>query len=316
MTSKQLLRLAALLGLVLVLWGAVALASRRSEGGSERDSLIPTIDSSAVDTVAITGSADSAILVRTRDPANQWRVNGHPADTQAVGDLLKALANTGSVSELVARNPASHARLRVTDDSGKRVRIVQKGRTLVNVVAGKQTTDGEGVYLRRAGEPAVYALRGDLAAAISRSSEDWRDHTIASVTPDSVAAIEVRRGNRSYTLRRKGNSWNFASGASADSAAVAGLLANYREIKAAGFGSRAQADSLRFGRLRRAARLLDSRGAPLLSLVFDSIPSGIWVRVAEGPGKARAGGGDREPFRLDSWTADQLTPADSSLRKR
>jgi hypothetical protein len=316
MSSKQLLRLAGVLIAVLVLWGAVALASRRSEGSMERGRIVPPIDSSTVDTISLAGLGDTATLTRTRKDVAPWRVNGHAADPQVVSELLKALADTAVTAELVARNPASHARLRVTEDSGRRVRAVGQGRVLLDLIAGKRTTDWDGLYLRRTSEPEVYVVRGDLATAFARPGDEWRNHTIATITPDSVGVIEVRRGSRSYTLRRKSSGWVFASGAAADSAAVVGMLSDYRNVRAAGFGSRAQEDSLRFARPRRSARLLDRRGAPLLSLVFDSIASGIWVRAsgqAGGQADARTGG---QVYRIDTWTADRLAPADSSLRKR
>jgi hypothetical protein len=303
MSSKQLLRLAVLLGAVLMLWGAVALASRRSESKVDRQHLIPRLDTAAVDTIAITKHGDSAILVRN---GQTWRVNGHPSDAHLVTELLTALADTSASGELVAQNPASHDRLRVSTDSGKRVRVISHSRTMADLMAGKQTTDYGGIYLRRAGEPNVYAVRGTLATALGRPADEWRNHTIASTAPESVTTIDIRRGSRSYGLRRKGSGWTFASGTAADSAAVSGLLANYRDIKAAGFSSKSQEDSLKSARPRRTARLLNQRGAPVLSLTFDSLASGIWVRHDSG-GPA---------YRLESWTADQLTPADSTLRKR
>jgi hypothetical protein len=305
MSSKQLLRLALLLATVLVLWGAVALASRRSEGKSESAKLIPPIDTSKIDTIAITRAGDSAILARRRAAGSGWQVNGFPADAGLITDLLAALADTLVTGELVARNPASHERLRITADSGRRVRVVSGSRTVVDLIAGKHTTDFGGIYLRRTGSPEVYAVRGSLSTALGRQSDEWRNHAIASIAPDSVAMIDIRRGTRTYSLRRKGSRWSFASGASADSAAVSGLLTSYRDLKAAGFSNQAQEDSLKKARPRRTARLLDQRGKPVLSLTFDSLASGIWVRHdSGGPG-----------YRLDSWTADRLTPADSMLRK-
>jgi hypothetical protein len=320
MSSKQLLRLAAMLAIVLALWGVVALASRRSDDGAAGAPIIPKADTSTVDSIVMAGPADTAVLARGSDSAAGWRVNGHRADQRAVTELLKAIHDSAVAADIVARNPASHVRLRVTEDSGRRVRIVQGKRALVNLVAGKQTTDWDGIYVRQAGQPSVYVVRGVLATALARPADEWRDHTIASIPPDSVAAIEIRKGPRSYTLRRKGSGWVFGSGAAADSAAVAGLLANYREVKATGFATARQADSLRFGRLRRQARLLGKGGAPLLTLEFDSLASGIWVRVQPNERPARTGGGNTpgagigEVYRMDSWTAEQLAPPDSALR--
>jgi hypothetical protein len=313
MSSKQLLRLAGVLALVLVLWGAVALASRQSDGGAEHGELLPDIDSSAVDSVVLSSTADTVRLVRAGKGRAEWQVNGKPADPKIVADLLGALKTSKGSAELVARNPASHARFRITEDSAKRLRIVQGGRTSVTLLAGKQSPEWDGIYVRRAGDPAVYVVRGGLAPALSREAEDWRDHTIAKIAVDSVSAIEVRRGRSSYTLRRQNKEWVFQSGRAGDSTAVANLLSRYREIKAAGFGTKAQLDSLRFDRPRRSARLLDQRGKPILGLVFDSISSGTWVRRSEDQTGRNTSG---EVYRIDDWTADQLTPPDSTLRKR
>jgi uncharacterized protein DUF4340 len=306
MSSKQLIRLAVLLATVLVLWGAVALASRHSEGKSESARLVPPFDTSSVDTIAITKPGDSAIVARSRETSRGWRVNGFPAEAPLITGLLTALADTSVYAELVARNPASHERLRVSTDSGRRVRVISRGKTLADLIAGKPTADYGGIYLRQTGKPEVYAVRGDLATALGRQSDEWRNHSIVAIAPESVATIDLRRGRRSYSLRRKGSGWVFGSGAAADSAAVSAMLTSYRDLKAAGFSTKAQEDSLKRAQPRRTARLLDRRGSPVLSLTFDSIASGIWVRHDSGGAS----------YRLDSWTADRLTPDDSIFRKR
>jgi hypothetical protein len=310
MSSKQLLRLVMVLAAALLLWGAVALASRRTESGSELRSILPKIDTSAIDTIVFAAPADTAVLVRSRGKAG-WQANGHAAESQNVADLLRGLADTEQTPELVARSPSSHARLRVSDDSGRRVRVISRGKTVADLVAGKQSVETGGVYLRKSGAPEVYVLSGTLANALGRSGDEWRNHSIAQVTPDSVAALAISRGGKSYSLKRRGTSWSFASGAPADSAKVAALLTSYRDVKASGFGTKAQQDSLR-GQPRRTARLLDRRGSPLLSLTFDSTTSGLWVRVTPPLPGETAG----EAYRLEEWTADQLTPPDSSLKKR
>jgi hypothetical protein len=306
MSSKQLLRLLALLAAVVLLWGAVALASRRSDEGSAE--VISKVDTAAIDSMVLVAPGDTNVIRRGPKPGG-WQVNGHAADSQAMSQTLEALASP-MAADLVARNPSSHARLRVTEDSGRRVRVLGQGRALVDVLAGKQSSEGGGVYLRRANQPEVYVIRGELSTALTRPGDEWRDRTIASVPRDSVARIEISRGKRSYSLRRREGRWVLGSGAPADSAAVAGLLSSYGKLEAAGFAGKSQRDSLRFDRRRRSARLFDAAGKPLLSLVFDSIGSGIWVRVEQQGSRAT------ESYRLDSWTADQLTPPDSTLRKR
>jgi Domain of unknown function (DUF4340) len=311
MSAKQLARLALVLAAALLLWGAVALASKRNQEGTAHSTLLPRIDTSAVDSVVITGPRDSAILVRASKGTKGWLVNGKPTEQAAVADLLKGLADTAQSPELVAQSPASHARLRVSADSGRRVRVVQHGRTVADLIAGKQTLENDGIYLRRTGAPEVYVLRSGLASALGHSADDWRNHRIAGVVPDSVSAIQISRGGKSYSLKRQGSQWVFASGAPADSAKVAELLSSYRDVKASGFGSPTLQDSLRSAKPKRTARLLNRQGTPLLSLVVDSTASGIWVRMNPGTGTDATG----EAYRLESWTADQLTPADTTLRQ-
>jgi hypothetical protein len=53
-------------------------------------------------------------------------------------------------------------------------------------------------------------------------------------------------------------------------------------------------------------RLLATAGRPLLALSMDSTAAGIWVRRE----------GDPVTYRLDTWTVNGLTPADSTLRKK
>jgi hypothetical protein len=86
---------------------------------------------------------------------------------------------------------------------------------------------------------------------------------------------------------------------------VASLLNRFSDLEAAGFATPAQADSASFAHPARTVRLLAKGDRPLLALSMDSTAGGFWVRRA----------GDADTYRLDSWTVNDLTPADSTLRK-
>lgn len=303
MTSTQLARLAMILGALLLLWGAVSLARRGSRGLSDSDRFaLPAIASDSVDSVVITRAADTVRLAR-RDSAH-WTVNGHPASHRAVQGLFDALADTARRTELVGARTASHRGFGVDSAKGTRVRLVRSDSTLVDLVQGNRGPSLDGGYFRLAGDSAVYLVRGNLAEALEQSSEEWRDRRIAGVAPDSIALVEVSRGRRAYTVRRDGPAWSLVPGGRADSAAVAELLSAYREVEAADFASRAEADSAQFARPDRRVRLLGKDGTPLMSLAFDSTATGFWVRAA----------GDSTVYRVDTWSADRLTPPDSTLK--
>ncbi len=303
MSPKQLARVAMALGTLLLLWGAASLARRGSSGPSAADHFaIPAIASDRADSILINRPADTTRLVR-RD-STTWLANGHKASATAVSGLFSALGDTARSTELVATRPASHARLGVDSAKGTTIRIVRGDSTLLELIQGNRGPSLDGGYFRHRGDSAVYMVSGDLAQALDRSSDEWRDRRIGGVARDSVSRIEVQRGRRAYVLRREDKSWKMASGGAVDSTAVTALLTAYADVEAAGFATRAQADSAAFGRPDRKAALLRADGTPLLALAFDSTATGFWVRAA----------GDSTVYRLDTWNADRLTPADSTLK--
>ncbi len=304
MSGKQLARLAVVLVVLLLLWGAAALARRREAVDTADHFKLPKISRHQVDSVRIARAGDTTVLVRL-DSAT-WRVNGHPASSTAVNDLLVALEDSAPAAELIAERPASHAGLGVDSAGGARVQILAKGKVLADLVSGRRTRDLDGGYLRYAGKNETYAVQGRLAEMFGRNSDDWRDHRIAAVPGDSVGSVEVTRGHRSYTLKRDGKAWALAPGGKADSAAVAGLLGALSQVEATGFANGAQADSAKFTPAERRIRVLRKNGTPLLTLLFDSTASGFWVRPDTG----------RTIYRMESWTADRLTPADTMVKSR
>jgi hypothetical protein len=301
-SARQLVKIAILFGVLLLLWGAAALARHRESAPATADRFtFPPIARTGVDSVVIARPTDTVVLVR-RDTV--WTANGHPASSAALGDLFTALADTAPASELVAERRASQTGLGLDSVGGTRVRIFGKGRTLADVVAGHRTPDLGSIYLRRSGQDVSYLVRGGVAAALDRSGSEWRDRRIGGVPAESIATVQVSRGAHGYTLRRSAGRWSFVPGGTADSGAVASLLGSYRTIEAAGFASAAQADSAHFERPDRRVRLLRPDGTPLLGLLFDSTASGFWLR----PDTART------VYKVESWTADRLAPPDSSLR--
>lgn len=303
MSPRQLTRLAALLAAALVLWGVLAIA-RRAPADAVPTLAMPRVDTAAVDTVVLTRHGDSARLVRVA--AKQWQVNGHPAASDAVAGLLRGLADTTGWTEQVAESRTSQPRFGVSEDSGQHVRVVAHGRTVLDVVTGHQTADYGGIYLRRTGGDATYALHGGLAEAVTRGLDDWRDKHIVAVAPDSVATVTLERAGRSYTLHRSGPTWHFGSGGLADSSAVASLLSQFRDLSAVGFATPAQADSITFARTAPHVRLARANGTALASLAFDSTAGRVWAR-------ADSGG---PVFELTTFTLGQLVPPDSTLRPK
>jgi Domain of unknown function (DUF4340) len=301
-SAKQLLRLVVIFGGLLLVWGATALARRGGATDRRDELLLPSINRASVDTVRIWSPRDSIVLARK--DSTTWTANGHPASAQAITDLFDALADTSSGSELIAEQKSSHPSLGVDSANGTRVRIGGGGRAIAALVVGRKTSDGG--YVRRDGGDSTWLAHGRLVDVLSRGSSEWRDRRIATVHADSIASIEVSRGSKSYLLQRADNGWSIKPHVPADSSQAASLVSAYRSIEATDFATAAQADSAHFTSPDRRARLLHKNGTPILTLLFDSTAGGFWVRSDTA----------KAVYRIDTWTADRLTPADSTLRRR
>lgn len=304
MSGKQLARLGLVFLALVLLWGAAALTRRAGGSTGSHDSLtLPAIARNAVDSVTLVKGSDTTVLAKV--DSSHWTANGHPASMSAVGELLDALADSTRGSDVVAEQRSSQASLGVDSDSGTRATVRAKGKTVIDVIAGRRAADFSGGYLRLPSQDRTWEVQGRLVEALTRPADGWRDHRIAAVPDDSVAAVEVTRGGRRYTLRREAAGWTVAPGGAADSAAVTQMLEAYRTIEAEGFATPAQADSANFSPPGRRARVLRKDGTPIVALAFDSTAEGDWVKADSG----------RTIYRMDAYSVERLTPADTALRK-
>jgi hypothetical protein len=298
MSTAQLKAIAIGVALLLVLWGGSEIIARRPERAIETLRL-PPLEASGVDTITIAHEADT--LVIAKQSPGSWTVNGFAAATPEVNHLLQALHDSAA-PELAAQSPSSFSRMGVDSGSARVVRVTGRGKTLATLIVGGHGPEFDAFYLRLPGDTHVYLWHGGLATLIGRPVDDWRDHTVAAVPPDSVAEIEIRRGATRFVLRKQSGSWTLPGGAHADSAAAARLLEAYRTVTASGFATPRQADSLRSARARRSVVLRGPGRREIVTLAFDSSATGFWV--------FRGG----TAYRLDPWRVDQLTPSADALK--
>ena len=281
-------------------WGALALVHGPV---SDRPAslALPRIDTARVDTILLAKGRDTTVLARTTARA-AWTANGNRADSGAVASLLGGVADTARQTELVSEGRGMHAQLGVTPDSGTSLRVRAGGKTALDLVTGKMTGDGSGVYVRMASADPVYALHGALASALHRDANEWRDTRIAAVVPDSVGAIEIRR-KAAYVLRRGPNGWQFTSGAAVDTSAVSSLLGQYRDFRASGFAAARSSDSTAGHAAPIHVALRDRHGRTIFGLTMDSASSAVTARADTG--------GVR--FLVSPWQVPELAPPESTL---
>lgn len=188
MSRKQLIWAAALLAVVLGLWGMLA---RTRHPVNDRVGLSLTVlDTTAIDSILLMNSRDTARFVRVK--GNRWTVNGKPVQILSVHLLLKSFADTTIWTELIAENKASLQGFGLSGDSLQRIRVTSGKRVLVDVITGRRTPDQAGIYLKRPDNDAAYALHGNLALVFSMPPADWRDKTIDTTGTDTSAEAAAK----------------------------------------------------------------------------------------------------------------------------
>lgn len=300
MSRQQLQRIVIALVVLVFLWGVAAIF-----GGRETDELetlaIPTMTESSVDTIVIDRPGDTVVLARS--PEGAWEVNGFRAAPSEVRSLFDALTDSSLTSERVARSAESHVRMGIDSAQGRRVTFRHDGATVAELVFGDRGRRYRTGYVRRVGEDDVYLLRGGLHNLIDRGVDAWRDREIAAVDTAAAARIELRRGGGAYTVSRADGSWQI-DGRRADSLTVSRILMELAALRASGFPTAAQLDSIDFGEAERRIAVLDADGNDLLRVSFDSAPSWFWAQPDSGG----------PVFRVDRWRVDRLVPADTALQ--
>jgi hypothetical protein len=303
MSGRQLARVALVFAALLLLWGAAAMWQRHSASGSAGEAFrLPRVDRTKVDTVLLTKGGDSTRLAR-KD--SSWTVNGRPANQTAVSDLLAALSDTSATGEMVAERRGSQAGLGTDSAGGTRLQARAGGRTVADLMIGRQSPDFSGGYLRPTDREPTWQVQSRLVELATKPIDDWRDRRIAAIKSDQVASLELSRRTRRLTLTRTGaGAWTLSPGGATDSSRVNDLLAAWRDVQASGFATPAQADSARFSPPDRRARVLGKDGKAVLTLLFDSTATGWWVKADTGT----------TVYRMESYGVDRLMPADSALK--
>jgi hypothetical protein len=301
MSRDALKRAAMVLAVLIFVWGGFSLFT--GPASDEIASLtLPRLTIADVDRVTIEQPEDTVTLA-TGDGVN-WTVNGFRASQSGVEEVFTALTEAGEGGELVARSAGSHERMGVASTNGSRVTFYKGADPLAELIVGERGRGAASAYVRLLGADEVYQVQGQLASIAGRLESNWRDRNIGGAPYDSIQQVEVRRGSAQYTLTRGDQGGWLLDGAIADSASVRRVVSRFANVTAAGFPTAAQLDSIAFASPERAVVVRGLEGQVLLSLVFDSTASGVWVRHDSGG----------TVYRVDTWRMNDLTSADSTLR--
>lgn len=305
MTAKQLRLIAVILGALALLVLIIRL------GGSDGRGSIDVGEGFALDLVGEPIRVDivqpgPGDTIRLERDGERWAVDGHPADSAKVADLLPVLAAARS-TELVARNPDNHEALGVSDASSRRVELYTDAGDPVVFHLGNRDFGRGGYYVRAPNAAEVYRLDGPLGGFLSRDRDGWRDRLIAALDTAALREILIRRGDGEATLVRGEGEWQ-VDGLPADASAVGDLLRLLATLSAsADFPSDSQAAAADFSNADGVLDVFAIGGGDItarelvLSLRFveaESEGGTWWVRRAD----------ERETYGLSGSSINRLLP--------
>lgn len=235
MSGRQLGGIFGLLALLLAAW----LVVRGSDGGDPADGLdLGAMVGGDVAYVHIDPpDAEPIELVRRSEG---WTVNGYPALDSLV-DATLARLDTLAAGRLIARNPASHARMGLTGDTGVRVRVGPAGEPEADFLVGAAGIDGR--FVRLPDADAAYVLPRAAMDPLAAPERSWRDFTVIRADTAALRRIVVRRGDEiAAELSRtdgEGTGWSVygaaTDGVAADTAVMRAYLETLADLQATGF---------------------------------------------------------------------------------
>ncbi len=302
MSRKTLRLMVQALVLLIVVWAGVTFFSNREAATAPASGalaeLFQGVTPETVSAVKIRPPRGSEVALE-RQGAGAWTVNGLPADSSEIARLLDGLEGA-AIGDLVATNPENHARMGVAGDSAWRVELDVDGATRTVLLGSAGSRYGT-TYVRAPGEDPVYLMTGNVRSLLTRGADAWRNKRVAAVDTAAVARIEVAAGDDAYRLQRQDSTWTLEGGGKADAATVRSLLGELASARASGFV--APGDSLAQVPARDRVLALSATGDTLAALTVGGEGGDRWVRAR----------GDETLYRLQSYRADRLAPAEDKV---
>jgi hypothetical protein len=295
MSERTLKQLVGALILVVAMW---AIATLLSGGGGgvpsatgEIAAVFDGVSEASVTEVRISNASGQVVLA---GGAGVWIVNDVRADSGTVTRFWNVVTGI-EVGELVASNPANHARMGVADTNAATLEIYIGGDTRVLMVGDQGPRFGT-AYVRLPGHNEVYVFEGDLRSHVQRRLADWQNRVVVRIDTSAVARVEIERDSERYVLVRGDSLWTFEGGAATNDDTATGVISELANLIAAGI--LVEADSLTQAERGGGTVALDADGNVLAAVTIGTGTSERWARAS----------GDAVIYRLASFRIDRITP--------
>lgn len=308
MSEKTLKRIVIVVALLVVGYGLATIArtgpGTGGDGGADTElaRLLSGLEPGSVQEVLLVDGGDTIRLARE---GNRWEVDGFRADSGRVARFWSALTEQ-ETGNPVARNPANHARLGVTEDQAGSIVLRTEAGERHEILLGDSGPTYPSVYVRLAGADAVHLLESSLAVSAGQSLTTWRDHTIVRVDTSRVRAVEVTVPDDAYTVAREDGGWAVDDNA-ADPTQARNLLGGLNRVLASDFYDAEEAwpESV-------AGEGVEERRIVALSPEGDTLAA-LTVRGSSQSEYAARSPGDSTVYEIASFDIGRLFPPRESL---
>lgn len=297
MSERALKGVLALVGLVVLGYGALTLADRFG-GGEPEDPVsrfLRGLRPDSVRSIRITAPSETLRFIRR---TGGWEVNGYRADSSAVSRLFEAM-ESARVDALVSRNPENHPAMGVTPDSARALAVEGPSGESGILYVGRRGPVSRSAYVRLGDAGEVYLLKEFRRASVTGELEEWRDKTVVRVDSSAVGSVVLRQEDERYRLARSSSGW-VVDGQPADTDSVARLLDALRETRGFAFAP----DSVRVESPQRELVVTGLAGDTLVNLRLEERGEGSYHVAREG---------SEEVWRLGPADANRLFPSRTSL---
>lgn len=132
--------------------------------------------------------------------ADGWQVAGHKVDDVQLTELLEDI-NSLTIDSLVSSNPDNFDTYEASDSSPTVVLENNLGERQ-ELILGTNASQIGTIYLRPTDEDKVYLVETNLRNQVTKTSDDWRDKTIAFFTEDEIDSIVITRQTETVTIRQ------------------------------------------------------------------------------------------------------------------
>ena len=234
--------------IALIVIGVAGLVLRLIAAGSSELTLegILPVSPDVIDRVTITTPVGSeARLEKTNDI---WQIEREDAFVPKLNQLWTASTDIDG-AQLVARNPASHARMGVQEGQGINVAFWLGEFKQEEFIVGKWAEDVRLCYLRKPARAEVYAIPCPFGNIFDSNADGWRNPVIASIPRDAIESIEFEYPGQDFVLRRVERGWAAETADTSEPAnvfAVNAVLGTLEGFIAGGFAPESETEGLDF----------------------------------------------------------------------